>query len=163
MHKGPLLNGQERHILRERLKIETDARKYRQILALLEVDRGRHVADVAQMLQVRRGSVYDWIEVRHDIVHPGRRSSTRDERGRPSVWSEDLERLMDAILEYHPNDIGYTATEWTVPLIQQHLKAYAEEAISDDTIRRYLRARGYRWNRPRYELEPDPQFAKKSG
>jgi transposase len=66
-------------------------------------------------------------------------------------------------MEYDPEDLGYTSTVWTVPLLRKHLKLTTGAIVSDDTLRRYLHEQGEHWKRPRYTLDPDSYKAKKSG
>jgi len=49
----------QRHRLRTQLHHATDASYYRRLLAILELDRGQTVAEVATSLQVTRQSVYN--------------------------------------------------------------------------------------------------------
>src|SRR3954470_20733028 len=50
----------QRRRLRRQLKTARDARTYRRTLAVLELDRGRPAADIADMLGVTRQSVHNW-------------------------------------------------------------------------------------------------------
>jgi hypothetical protein len=65
--------------------------------------------------------------------------------------------LLEELLAGNPRDVGYAATVWTVPLLQQHLLHETGQQFSEDTIRRELRRLQYSWKRPRYRLEPDPE------
>jgi hypothetical protein len=56
-----------------------------------------------------------------------------------------------------PQDLGYPSVEWTVPLLQEHLRDHGG-SLSDETIRRRLRRLGYVWKRPRYVLDPYPEL-----
>ena len=50
----------QRRRLLEQLRTTIEASTYRRTLAVLELDRGRTVAEVAEMLGVTRQSVYNW-------------------------------------------------------------------------------------------------------
>jgi hypothetical protein len=50
----------QRRKLRDQLRRADDASYYRRLLALLELDRGKSVADVADALRVTRQSVCNW-------------------------------------------------------------------------------------------------------
>src|SRR5205823_15093367 len=54
------LNSSQRRKLRTQLHHAADASYYRRLLAILELDRGKTVAEVAASLQVTRQSVYNW-------------------------------------------------------------------------------------------------------
>jgi transposase len=59
--EGLKLTWWQRHRLQEQLKATQEAHLYRRTLAVLEVGRGRSMAQVAQALDVTRQSVYNWI------------------------------------------------------------------------------------------------------
>ena len=68
---------------------------------------------------------------------------------------------MDELLGPAPQDLGYAAVEWTVPLLQQRLRQRLGLRFSDHTIRQELQRRRYVWKRSRYALDPDPELEKK--
>src|SRR5262245_31791906 len=114
------LNAWQRRRLRRQLRVTHDARLYRRTLAILEVDRGRSVRDVALSLGVQPRSIYYWIETYLEDYDPtslaeGQRS------GRPTVWTERLERRLLAAMAQSPQDFGFASVDWTVPLLQEHL------------------------------------------
>jgi transposase len=159
----------ERRELEAQLKQTHDAASFRRRVALLELDRGRNVADTARILRVARKSVYAWIDAfrshGHPDPHPSPGSSINASAlmGRPSRFTQELEDLLEALLDYSPRDLGYQAMRWTVPLLLEHLKAVEGADLSDSTLRRQLKKMKYDWKRSRYTLAPDPQLAKKSG
>src|SRR5215210_1736357 len=94
--------------LQRQLTHTRDARVYRRTLAVLEHSRGRPIAQTAEMLGVTRQSVHNWINAyarRHD---PGALAD-EDRPGRPSLWTEDLRALLQALLEQSPDQLGYFA------------------------------------------------------
>jgi transposase len=50
----------QRRQLRRQLEETADAHTHRSTLAVLELDRGRPAAEIAEMLGVTRQSVYNW-------------------------------------------------------------------------------------------------------
>jgi hypothetical protein len=64
--------------------------------------------------------------------------------------------VFQALLEKTPDQVGYFAGNWTVPLLQDALADYADLRPSEDTVRRESDRLGYVWKRPRYVLEPAP-------
>jgi transposase len=161
MRAWRLTPAQRRRLERE-LARTRDAALFRRILALLEVDAGCPLGEVAKRLRVTRRSVQRWIgryrrqatveTLRHQ---PG--------QGRPRRWDPALEARLQAALSQRPTDFGYVGTSWTVPLLQQWL---ADDRpgprLSAATLRRRLRERDYVWKRFRYVLSPDPQREKKT-
>jgi transposase len=151
----------QRYRLRAALRDTADAAAYRRLLAILELDGGQSVTTVADRLGVTRQSVYNWADA--FTQSPGLRG-LRDHYsgGRPSLWGEPLRALLTECLRQRPDELGYAAVNWTVPLLQEHLERHGGCRLSDDTIRRELQRRGYAWKRYRYVLPPDPQREKKT-
>src|SRR5438270_8609313 len=110
-----------RRQLQGELCVTDDARYYRRLVALLELDRGRAVADVAEALGVTRPSVSNWARAFRDAP----RLDTLEDRygvGRPSVWDDDLQALLLSCFAQRPDELGYAAVNWTVPVLQEHLQ-----------------------------------------
>src|SRR3954447_23128272 len=146
----------QRRRLRRQLKEATDARLYRRTLAVLELDRGRSAADIAEMLGVTRQSVSNWAAAYARDLDPTALAD-EDRSGRPRLLTEDIEDLLRSLLASSPQDFGHQATTWTVPLLQQEVEQSTGLWPSDDTIRRGLRRLDFVWKRPRYALDPDPE------
>ena len=148
--------------LRRQLAETRDARLYRRTLAVLEFDHGRSAADIARTLGVTRQSVYDWVEAYtqdHDPV------SLEDEggRGRHPLLGEDQEHLLEALLAFSPQDLGYPHVSWTVPLLQEVLEVATEQWGYPTTLfAGGLDRLNYVWKRLRYDLDPDPECEKKT-
>jgi transposase len=151
----------QRRRLRQQLKATSDAHTYRRTLAVLELDRGRTVTDIAAMLGVTRQSVHNWAAA---FVHDPDPSVLCDEdrSGRPPLLTEKAEAHMVSLMGQSPQDLGYPHADWTVPLLQQELEKGLGRRLSDETVRRGLRRLGYLWKRPRYVLAPDPEREKKT-
>jgi transposase len=151
----------------ERAELETAQRQSRNVrhwkryqAVLLRAD-GTPVAVVAQTLGCSRVSVSNWTTAWREAgvvgvregVHPGavRRLDAAGERRVAELLSSD------------PQDAGYAATGWTVPLLQTELAAGGWHARGR-TIRRTLHRLGWVWKRPRFVLgRPDPADAAKKG
>ena len=155
------LSSAEREALESLLQDTRDAGVYRRVLALLEVDRGRPLAALARLLRVGRRTLYHWLDA---YRCSGDAAALVDRRGqgRPSVWDEDSLALLQSARAGAPRAWGYQATEWTVPLLQDHLARQGGPGVSATTLRRELHRRGYVWKRPRYALHPDPEREKKT-
>jgi transposase len=146
----------------ERQLIQTDdVRLYRRTLALLMWGRGSAVAEIASLLHVRRQSVYNWIASYTQTSDPSRLRD-QERSGRPPNWTEQTEALLAELLSVAPEQFGYLAVNWTVPLLQEQLERDTRVHFSDDTIRRALHRLGYVWKRYRYVLDPDPELEKKT-
>jgi transposase len=155
------LNGWQRRHLWRQLRSTRDARLYRRTLAILELDRGRSARDVALSLGVQPRTVYYWTEAYLRDHDP---SSLCDapRPGRPTLWTEGLQRRLLEAMGESPQELGYPSVDWTVPLLLEHLGHHCDESLSDETVRRRLRRLGYVWKRSRYVLDPDPELEKKT-
>ena len=125
-----------------------DARFYRRLRAVAEIAEGEPVAVVAKHARVKRSTVYRWIE-RYlaertpSALADGRRS------GRPRMTPALTDNKLRRLLTSDPCQFGYDANTWTVPLLATHLRTQGV-VISGRTLRRRIRAAGFRWKRPRY-------------
>jgi transposase len=147
--------------LEDQLSQTDDVRLYRRTLALLLWARGTSVSEIASLLQVRRQSVYNWLATYTTSSDPIRlRDAARS--GRPPRWTGQTEMLLADVIATPPDQLGYLAVNWTVPLLQDHLERACSTRFSDDTIRRALHHLGYVWKRYRYVLDPDPDLEKKT-
>ena len=146
----------------ERQLVQTDdVRLYRRTLALLIWARGSAVAEIASLLSVHRQSVYNWI-ASYTQTHDPSRLRDGERPGRPPRWTAQSEARLADLLVVPPDQLGYLAVNWTVPLLQDHFKRQSGVTFSDDTIRRALHRLGYVWKRYRYVLAPDPELEKKT-
>src|SRR5512135_1419413 len=160
MSRFKLTYWQRRRLLGQ-LRTVNDARTYCRTLAVLELDRGRSAAEVAEMLGVTRQSVYNWAATFARDHAPG--SLADDHRsGRPRLLTEPTEWFLRSLMKQSPQELGYPDTDWTTPLLQQALERGTGLLPSDDTVRRGLHRLGYVWKRPRYVLDPDPERDKKT-
>ena len=143
------LTAEQRQLLRGQLRSTNDIDLYRRTLALLEADQGRSPIAVAHSLGVSRSSVYNWLKVFTETPQP---DSLADHRGhgRPSLWTDTLERILwEALL--HPPDLwGLEGADWTVPLLRAHLVRQTGKCVSETTIRRRLHQQGYVWDNSRF-------------
>src|SRR5947209_5118319 len=149
------LTAWQRRKLRTQLRRADEASYYRRLSALLELDRGRSVAEVAALLRVTRQSVYNWARALAACPDPAVLQD-RYGVGRPRLWTEALQALLRTGLERRPYELGYAGMNWTVPLLREYLHHEGGRWLSDDSIRRELDRLGYVGKRFRYVLPPDP-------
>jgi transposase len=152
----------QRQLLQACLDASPNAGFYRRAVALLALDGGQAVGEVAELLGVSRQSIYNWVQVYQADPRP---EALVDDygAGRPSLWTRRLERLFRGCLHRRPTDLGYVGMNWTVPLLRAYLGDATGTWLSEDTIRRQLQRLGYVWKRYRYVLPPDPERDKKTG
>jgi transposase len=139
-----------------------DAALFRRILALLQVDLGEPISEVARLLHVNRRSVYRWMQ-RFTASHQIESLERQPGQGRPLEWNEDLAGLLESAMKQPPVELGYPANGWTAPLLEAFLSIHFPDlAISAHTVRRRLKDLGYVWKHGRYVLPPDPEEEKKT-
>lgn len=155
------LTARQKRALEHALYASRDARTYRRTLAALEYSRGRSIAEIATMLHISRQSVYNWIAAYSVSLDPISLSD-QSRSGRPRLLTEELEAWLLALLDTTPEQLGYFAHSWTVPLLQHQMQESTGHSLSAETIRRALHRQQFVWKRPRYVLEPDPEREKKT-
>jgi transposase len=155
------LNHRQRTRLRCQLKTTSDARLYRRTLAVLEFDRGRSAAEIAEILGVTRQSVHNGAKLYTRNFDPTDLDDA-DRSGRPSLLASEADEFLRSLLGHSPQELGHPDTSWTTPLLRGELAREFGVRPSDDTIRRALRRLGDTWKRPRYVLAPDPEREKKT-
>lgn len=155
------LSPEQRRTLRQLMRTTSEVRLYRRLMALILVDRGQAVTDVAKLLGVSRASVHNWLQSYLRSLDPAALSD-RPGRGRRSSWNASLQDLLEQALAVPPLVMGYRATGWTLPLLAEHLERLTLQRLSVSTLRRQMHARGLRFKRPRYSLVPDPEYRKKT-
>jgi transposase len=160
MNRWSLTQAQRRR-LRRQLQQTSDARVYRRTLALLEYDRGRCVTEIAVSLGVTCRSIYSWMAAYKRGHDPNALQDAR-RSGRPCLWTPRRQALLHALLETSPDQLGYWALNWTVPLLSEQIQRQTGKRFSEDTIRRELQRQRYVWKRFRYVLDPDPDQEKKT-
>jgi transposase len=151
------LTEEQRRLLRAQLCSAEDVDLYRRTLALLQVDEGRSPAEVSRSLGVGSSSVYNWLNAFARSPQPNVLFDRRGQ-GRPSLWTDPLDKLLRDALRQSPDVWGYRGGNWTVPLLQTHLGRQGGIRISAPTIRRKLRQWGYAWNSSRYMLVEGPEL-----
>lgn len=145
--------------LRQILSVSNDIDEYRRILALLAVHERRPVSDIAAFLHVTRQTVYNWMDLSaEDLLAPSDKPETR---GRPPKWTKEIDQLLEAAFNHRPREFGYSAANWTVPLVITHVFNQTGRRFSRTTTRRRLRMHRFGWKRPRYSLAEDPHLEKK--
>jgi transposase len=150
----------QRRRLERQLRSTRDARVYRRTLAVLGVADGEPVASVAGRLRVTLRAVYHWVAT-YGRDHAPAALADRDRSGRPRRLTPSDRDLLRELLGRSPQEVGYFAAQWTVPLLREHLTRRTGRPLSDDTLRRELQRLGYTWKRSRYTLDPDPELGGK--
>ena len=155
------LTSRQRQRLRAQLKITKDGRVAKRIFALLALDRGTRPTGLATTLGITRQTLYNWV-LRFEVDGTPSALTDRRRTGRPTKWTDPVRRFLSWSLEQPPDALGYASGTWTVPLLRGHVERWMGVCVSDSAMRDELHRLGYRWKRPRYVLQPDPDREKKN-
>jgi transposase len=147
------LTDAERSRLGRLLRAAPNARVYRRTLLLLELDSGKTIAEVARTLRISRDAAYRWLDV-YTATRDPLTLGDRPRSGRPPFWSADASEVLRTALDRSPDQWGYKAVNWTVPLLRRHIEREVGSKPSDTTVRRRLHHLDYSWKRSRHVL-PD--------
>jgi transposase len=135
-----------------------DARLLRRAQALLWLDEGQAVDEIAERLVVTRQTIYNWRS-----VFEQRAGLTLTERladdlrsGRPRTALGIIDPLIDAVIDDDPRRWGYSATIWTAPLLVEYLSTEHQLNISEPSVKLALQRLRLHWNRPRHTLALRP-------
>ena len=140
---------------------EPRVRRWKRYQAILLRAAGQTVAAVAAVLRCSAASVYAWTAAWRQAGVRGLAEGPHG-GGKPKLGTAG-EAVLIGLLDEDPQERGYQATGWTVPLLRTEL-AQASYPVGERTIRRALHRLGYRWKRPRYVLgRPDPAYAEIKG
>ncbi len=149
-----VLTGRVRATLLDVMAHTNDARVLRRAYALVWLDAGETVADVAEQLKVSRQSVYNWLErfVARGDLPVALRLRDADRSGRPVTVQGIIDPLLDAIIDSDPRAFGYRSTIWTVPLLVRYLEEQHQVRASPQSVRLALARLEIDWKRPRHRL-----------
>jgi transposase len=153
-----MLNGKERVSLEYVIAHAHDARIAQRAYALLWLDDGDSVPEVATRLAVTRQSVYNWIglfDTRADCEVTARLQDAA-RCGRPCTARGIIDPLIDAVVDLDARDFGYRSTVWTAALLVRYLADKHGLTVSDDSVRLAIARLRIRWKRPRHRLALRP-------
>jgi transposase len=140
------------------------AKERRRAQALLGIAEGSDVGEVAELSQVSRQTVYNWLSRFQERAELDLRARLLDapRLGRPRAASGTIDELVAAVIDGDPRKFGYHATVWTAPLLSRHLRDHHAIEVSDRTVSRAIDRLGIRWKRPRHELALRPETWRQS-
>jgi transposase len=132
--------------------------------ALLWIAEGSDVGEVAELLQVSRQTVYNWLSRFEERAELDLRARLLDtpRLGRPRAASGTIDERVAAVIDGDPRKFGYHATVWTAPLLSRYLREHHAIEVSDRTVSRAIDRLGLRWKRPRHELALRPETWRQS-
>jgi transposase len=149
------LDGSERVKLEHLLEQTRDARLLLRVYALLWLDDGDSISEVAARLSVTRQTVYNWASRFQLRSTPELITRLGDSPrcGRPrTATAVTVEELIASVIERDPRELEYRSTVWTAPLLAQYVWDEQQLTISSDSVRRIIARLRIRWKRPRHSL-----------
>jgi transposase len=152
------LDRREYRQLQDLTKRSDDAVVVQRAHALLGLHEGIPVGQIAQVLDLSRQTIYNWVEAFRVRSDWDTRQRLRDapRSGRPVIALGIIDPLIDAVIDDDPRKQGYRSTVWTASLLQRHLEELHGIAVSRKSVSRALRRLGVRWKRPRHRLARRP-------
>ena len=131
----------------------------RRALALLWLDEGDEIGEVADRFRVSRQTVYNWVQRFLERSHCALQERLIDgaRSGRPATAQGIIDPLLEAILDDDPRAWGYPATVWTAPLLQQFLQRAHGLEVSVQSVRLAIERLDVCWKRPRHRLAQRPK------
>lgn len=154
------LDYRERSELELLLTTATDARAFQRAQALLLLDEGTSVCDIAELLHVSRQTIYNWRTrfASRQLLETSDRLADAPRSGRPATADEIIDELLDEILDTDPRTWGYRSTVWTAELFQQYLSDYFAITVSRRSVHYALDRLKVIWKRPRHSLARRAEF-----
>lgn len=148
------LNGKERLMLESIISSSADPRQVLRAYALLWLDDGYSVDEVAQQLHVSRQSIYNWASrfQQRANVELIARLADASRSGRPCTAKGIIDSLIAEIIDLDPRQLGYRSTVWTAPLLVSHLSHQHQIDVSTDSVSRAIARLRIKWKRPRHHL-----------
>lgn len=148
------LNAEDKSELESLVAGGNDVRQFRRAQALLWLDEGKRVGDVAHLLRVSRQTVYNWINRfrRDGNISPALRLSDSERSGRPRTVHGIIDPLIDQLIGKDPDDFGYHSSVWTSDLLVRYLAEIHGIRVSPRSVAYALERLCIRWKMPRYDL-----------
>lgn len=136
-----------------------DATALRRVQALLWLDDGERVVEVAERLDVSRQVIYQWISryVQETPVDLATRLSVGHRTGRPPTTKGIIDPFIDEAIDHDPRMFGFNSTVWTAPLLSQYLTCEHGLPASVSSVKRSIVRLKIRWKRPRHHLSLRPK------
>jgi transposase len=155
------LSRRERGAVEAALAGTRDRRHWVRPRAVLLTADGVSSPEVCRDLGLGRSTLFAWLAAWRATRDPAALADA-PRSGQPPVLNAAHRERLEALLGEAPEEHGYKATGWTVPLLAVHFAEVERVPVSETTLRRVLHALGYRWKRPRYVLaRRDPERAGK--
>jgi transposase len=154
MSKIIKLSYKERSELEQLRTLHIGSWQYQRAMALLLLDQGESVEEVAETLLVSRQVIYKWVNwfKQRSTLSPADRLLDSPRSGRPATAKGVIDPLIDKIIDADPRNYGYNSTVWTAELLRRYLSKYHHCDVSVRSIGYAIARLQIRWKLPRYVL-----------
>src|SRR5262245_40484782 len=158
------LQPHQRRVLSHIVGSVPTAKELTRAQALLWLDEGEGVEEVAHRLLVSRQPVDNWLlRVRQRAgQEPRARLQDAPRGGRPPTAKGIIDPLLKEVIDTDPREHGYRHTVWTAALLQHYLRQVHGIAVSRRSIGLAIARLGIRWKRPRHVLGQRPETWKQA-
>jgi len=131
-----------------------DRRQFQRAQALLWLDDGESVDEVASRLYVSRQTIYNWIlrAQAESAQSLGQRLADAPRSRRPPTAQGIIDPLIEPSIDTDPREFGYRSTVWTAALLVAYLAEYQHVEVSLRSVGYALERLDIHWKFPRYDL-----------
>lgn len=132
------------------VRTDRDGNYRRRANAILLLNAGEGVSEVARSLCAARSTIQDW---RGRYEQYGEAGLVPEPRGpKPSTVTEEIGSHIFMLVEQEPSAYGYLRSRWTTEMLAQQVHEDLAIVIHASTVRRLLPKLGIVWNRARPTL-----------
>lgn len=146
------LNESELQQIEQAIKTAAEAQVRQRALGIRLLHLGKKPEEVAELLSVTTGTVYNWHGRWREQGLPGLSDAPRS--GRPALADESYVTRLGEVLDSDPASLGYGFTIWTIDRLRAHMAKITGIQMSDETFRAVLRQNNYVYRRPKHDLKP---------
>jgi transposase len=159
-------------ILNDRLRGELEnlwtptplAKERSRAQALLWLAGGESVEEVAELLQVSRQTVSNWVERfrQREGLDLRERLLDAPRPGRPPTALGIIDPWIEVVIDQDPRELGSHSTVWTATLLLPYLRQAHGVEVSRKSIGLAIARLRIRWKRPRHQLALRPETWRQS-
>jgi len=155
------LSGEQLQALDQLYRTTRDVRvRTRAQMVLLAAERGLVAADIAAVVRQDEETVRRWL-ARYEAEGPAGLSDA-PRPGAPGKLTAAYRRQLVECVRRRPRSLELPYSLWTLQRLADHLAEQTGLRLSDETVRRALKAEGIVLSRPQHTItSPDPEYALK--
>ena len=155
------LTGEQLHALDQLYRTTHDVRiRTRTQMVLLAAERDLVAADIAAVVRQDEETVRRWL-ARYEAEGPAGLSDA-PRPGAPAKLTPAYRQQLVECVRRRPRSLGLPYSLWTLQRLADYLAEQTGLRLSDETVRRALKAEGLVLSRPQHTItSPDPEYALK--